>query len=132
MQFATLYVITATIFLVLDALMLRFHMAPLFQRYIGPHMLENIRVLPALGFYAAYVAGILYLVSWPALRVDGAIFVPAVVLGLLAYGTYEFTSYAIMKDWTPQMVITDLLWGGFLTGVSAWGGAVITRMILKS
>jgi len=62
MQLASLYLSTAAIFLVLDALMLRFHMAPLFQRYIGPLMLDNIRVAPAVLFYLAYVAG--SFVSW--------------------------------------------------------------------
>eukprot|EP01031_Cornospumella_fuschlensis_P013147 gene13147-16074_t len=47
MQIVTLYVSTATIFLVIDAIMLRLYMAPLFERYIGPMMLENIRLAPA-------------------------------------------------------------------------------------
>lgn len=131
MQIASLYAFTAVIFLVLDALMLRFHMAPLFQRYIGAQMLEDIRIVPALVFYAAYVAGLLYLVSVPALKTGAPVLVPAVILGLMAYGTYEFTSYAIMKDWSLRMVITDVTWGGVLTGLSAWGGLALTRMIFK-
>lgn len=131
MQIASLYAFTAVIFLVLDALMLRFHMAPLFQRYIGAQMLEDIRIVPALAFYAAYVAGLLYLVSVSALKTGAPVLVPAVVLGLMAYGTYEFTSYAIMKNWSLRMVITDVTWGGVLTGLSAWGGLALTRMIFK-
>ncbi len=131
MQIASLYAFTTVIFLVLDALMLRFHMAPLFQRYIGAQMLEDIRIVPALAFYAAYVAGLLYLVSVPALKTGAPVLVPAVILGLMAYGTYEFTSYAIMKDWSLRMVITDVTWGGVLTGLSAWGGLALTRMIFK-
>ena len=131
MQLASLYLSTAAIFLVLDALMLRFHMAPLFQRYIGPMMLENIRVAPAALFYMAYVAGLLYLVSVPALKVGAPVLIPAAVLGFMAYGTYEFTSYAIMKDWSPRMVMTDVIWGTCLTAVSAWGGVVLTKLIFK-
>ena len=131
MQLASLYLSTAAIFLVLDALMLRFHMAPLFQRYIGPMMLENIRVAPAALFYMAYVAGLLYLVSVPALKAGAPVLIPAAVLGFMAYGTYEFTSYAIMKDWSPRMVMTDVIWGTCLTAVSAWGGVVLTKLIFK-
>lgn len=131
MQLASLYLSTAAIFLVLDALMLRFHMAPLFQRYIGPMMLENIRVAPAVLFYMAYVAGLLYLVSVPALKAGAPVLIPAAVLGFMAYGTYEFTSYAIMKDWSPRMVMTDVIWGTCLTAVSAWGGVVLTKLIFK-
>lgn len=131
MQLASLYLSTAAIFLVLDALMLRFHMAPLFQRQIGPMMLENIRIAPAALFYMAYVAGLLYLVSVPAVKAGAPVLIPAAILGFMAYGTYEFTSYAIMKDWSPRMVMTDVIWGTCLTAVSAWGGVVLTKLIFK-
>jgi uncharacterized membrane protein len=57
------------------------------------------------------------------------VLVPALVLGLMAYGTYEFTSWSIMRDWHWTMVATDTLWGGALTAVSAWAGVAVTRMI---
>ena len=50
-------------------------------------------------------------------------------LSAMAYGTYEFTSYAIMKDWHWQMVATDVIWGTVLTAVSAWVGVTAARMI---
>lgn len=43
----------------------------------------------------------------------------------MAYGTYEFTSMAIMKDWSWSMVATDTIWGMVLTGFSAWAGVVL-------
>lgn len=131
MQLASLYISTAAIFLVLDALMLRFHMAPLFERFIGPMMLENIRVAPAALFYLAYVAGLLYLVSVPALKAGAPVLIPAAILGFMAYGTFEFTNYAIMKGWNLRMVITDVAWGTVLTAVSAWGGLAVTRALFK-
>ncbi|MDZ7905304.1 MAG: DUF2177 family protein [Cypionkella sp.] len=54
---------------------------------------------------------------------------PAAIIGAMAYGTYEFTSYAIMKDWHISMVMSDVAWGTVLTAVSAWGGVAITRAI---
>ena len=56
-------------------------------------------------------------------------FLPALIIGLMAYGTYEFTSWAVMKDWHWSMVVTDVTWGGFLTAFSAWAGVAITRAI---
>lgn len=131
MQIATLYALTTLIFLVLDAAMLTLHMQPLFKRHIGHLLLEDIRMGPAMAFYLAYVAGLLYLVSLPALKTGAAVLLPAAVLGALAYGTYEFTSYAIMKDWSPVMVATDVIWGTVLTAFSAWGGLFLTRLIFK-
>jgi len=131
MQIVTLYLSTAAIFLVIDAIMLRLYMAPLFERYIGPMMLENIRLAPAALFYLAYVAGLLYLVSVPALKAGAPILIPAAILGFMAYGTFEFTNYAILKGWNLRMVITDVAWGTVLTALSAWGGLAITKAIFK-
>ncbi|MDZ7906507.1 MAG: DUF2177 family protein [Cypionkella sp.] len=129
MQLATLYIATTVIFLGLDAIMLNFHMQPLFQRHIGAMLAENIRIGPAALFYLAYIAGLIYLVSWPALKTGSAVVLPAAIIGAMAYGTYEFTSYAIMKDWHISMVMSDVAWGTVLTAVSAWGGVAITRAI---
>jgi uncharacterized membrane protein len=132
MSVVVLYISTAVVFLALDALMLGFVMKPLFQRHIGHLMLENIRFGAAGAFYLAYVAGLVWLVSLPALRegAPGQALIAGAVVGAMAYGTYEFTSYAIMKDWHPSMVATDLIWGTVLTAFSAWAGVVITRALV--
>ncbi|NCO85088.1 MAG: DUF2177 family protein [Rhodobacterales bacterium] len=131
MILAILYISTAAIFLLLDAVMLSRVMKPLFDSHIGPLMLTDIRVVPAALFYLAYVAGLLWLVSLPALRAGLPLqaLIGGAVIGAMAYGTYEFTSYAIMRDWHPSMVALDLAWGTVLTGVSAWGGVMITRAL---
>ena len=125
----TLYAVTAAVFLILDAIMLTFVMKPLFTRHIGPLLAEPIRIAPAALFYLAYVAGLVYLVSFPAIKSGAPVILPALIIGLMAYGTYEFTSWAIMRDWHWQMVLTDTLWGGTLTAFSAWAGVTITRAI---
>ena len=51
------------------------------------------------------------------------------LLGLLAYGTYELTNYATLRDWSIEQVALDMIWGGLLTGVSAWAGVIVARMI---
>lgn len=127
MQPIILYAITTVIFLALDAVMLTLHMRPLFQRFLGDQLLTDIRIVPAGLFYLAYVAGLVYLVSYPALKTGSAILIPAAIIGAMAYGTYEFTSYAIMKSWSPVLVMTDVTWGTILTGFSAWAGVALTR-----
>ena len=127
MQTLILYAITAVIFLVLDAVMLTLHMRPLFQRFLGDQILTDIRIVPAALFYLAYTAGLVYLVSMPALKSGSAIIIPAAIIGAMAYGTYEFTSYAIMKTWSPILVMNDVAWGTVLTAFSAWAGVALTR-----
>ena len=129
MQTLTLYLSTAAVFLILDAIMLTLVMKPLFSRHIGPLLAEPIRFGPAAAFYLAYVAGLVYLVSLPALKTASPVVIPALIIGAMAYGTYEFTSYAIMKDWQLSMVATDTVWGTVLTAFSAWAGLAVTRAI---
>lgn len=131
MTILTLYAVTTVLFLVLDAVMLTFVMRPLFERHIGPMLLEDIRIGAAAAFYFAYLAGLTWMVSLPALREGTNLqaLVGGMVVGAMAYGTYEFTSYAIMKDWHPAMVVTDLVWGTLLTGVSAWAGVAVARAL---
>ena len=127
MQIVILYAITTVIFLALDAVMLTLHMRPLFQRFLGDQILTDIRIVPAALFYLAYTAGLVYLVSMPALKSGSAIIIPAAIIGAMAYGTYEFTSYAIMKTWSPILVMNDVAWGTVLTAFSAWAGVALTR-----
>lgn len=130
MNILILYVVTAAVFLIADAVMLRAVMKPLFESHIGPIMLESPRFGPAGVFYLFYVAGLIWLVSLPALRggVPGQALLNGAILGAVAYGTFEFTSYAILRDWNFRMVITDTVWGTVLTGVSAYAGVLAVRV----
>lgn len=132
MKIMTLYASTAVIFLLIDLIGLRFLVKPVFDRHIAHLFAAPFRIGPAAIFYLGYVAGILWFVSTPTLRSGTPIdaLIGGTLLGFLAYGTYEFTSYAILRDWSYEQVIVDTLWGGALTGMSAWLGVLITRAIL--
>ena len=131
MQPVLLYVITDVIFLGIDAVMLNKVMKPLFENHLGDWLQMPIRVAPAAVFYLFYVAGLVWLVSWPALKngTPTSALISGGIIGAMAYGTYEFTNYATLKLWAPQMVATDVIWGTVLTGFSAWIGVVIVRAI---
>ncbi|MBT8132440.1 MAG: DUF2177 family protein, partial [Gammaproteobacteria bacterium] len=113
MQIVVLYFITVTIFLALDAVMLKFVMRPVFEQQLGTWLLEDLRVTPAIAFYLFYIAGLLWLVSLPALRADTPSYalIGGAVIGAMAYGTYEFTNYATLRNWAPHMVALDIAWG---------------------
>mgnify|MGYP003867953883 CR=1 FL=1 len=129
MKIALLYLSTAVIFFIVDAIGLRLLIKPVFERHIGHLFADPFRVAPAALFYLGYVAGLLWFVSLPALRGNDplAALIGGGLLGLLAYGTYEFTNYATLRDWSVQQVALDTIWGGGLTGVSAWAGVMIAR-----
>lgn len=132
MQILILYVATATIFLVADAIALTTVMKPLFQRHLGDALRDPIALAPAGAFYLAYVAGLLWLVSLPALRAGspGQALLGGAVLGAIAYGTYEFTNMSTLRDWSWSMVATDVTWGTILTAASAAGGVWIAQRFI--
>ena len=128
-----LYAVTVVLFLLIDAVMLTLVMKPLFTRHIGDIMRDSLMYAPAGLFYLAYVAGLVFLVSAPALR-DAAperAALHGAVIGAMAYGTYEFTNYATLRDWAPKMVAIDLAWGTVLTGTAAAAGVWITGTLFR-
>lgn len=131
MQLILLYLVTATVFLALDAIMLKTVMRPLFEARLSTWLLDEIRIVPAAIFYLFYVAGVVWIASLPALRegAPGQAFITGAILGAMAYGTYEFTNYATLRLWAPQMVVVDVIWGTVLTGVSAWAGVMAVRAL---
>ena len=38
----------------------------------------------------------------------------AFLLGLVIYGVYDSTNYAMLKKWNPYLAMMDALWGGVL------------------
>ena len=132
MTAVALYLITFVIFLGLDYIGLSYIVKQVFTRNIGHLMQQDFRVLPAFAFYAFFMIVLLWFVSWPAMAEDkGLLWVAgnAALIGALGYGTYEFTNYAILKDWTWEMVWIDGLWGTALTAVSAALGVYVTRLV---
>ena len=129
MVYIALYLVTAIVFLLLDVMMLKKVLYPLFSSNIGAIMKEDPKMGPAAVFYLFYVAGIIWFASLPALASGqpSQAFVAGFILGLLAYGTYEFTNFATLRGWSAQMVAVDVTWGAVLTGTSAWAGVVAVR-----
>lgn len=129
MNMAVLYVSTLIPFLLIDMVMLRAVMLPLFERNIGTLMAEETKIGVALVFYLFYVAGIIYFAILPGVRYDqpSLVVINGAILGLLAYGTYEATNMATLKGWSWSMVATDVVWGAILTATSAYLGFLIAR-----
>lgn len=124
MQATLLYLVTAGVFLFLDIIGIRLLIRPVFERHVGHLLADPLRLGPAALFYLAYVGGLLWMVSLPALKAGepAQALIGGMVLGLLCYGTYEMTNFATLADWSWEQVIIDSLWGTFLTGFAAWAG----------
>lgn len=122
-------VVTAFVFLAADAIVIPFAMRPLFQAALGNAMLDTLRLGPAALFYAVHVGGLVWFAGLPALKAGNAklAFINGTALGLVAYSCYEMTSWTIMRDWHAGLVATDVAWGSFISGLSAFTGFIAGR-----
>ncbi len=123
------FVATLIALLAIDALWLAVLMKDTYQAYIGPLLLEQPKLVPAALFYVLYPVGLVVFAVMPAMHkhewrsaaVLGALF------GLVAYGTYNLSNLATLRDWPWQLTVIDMAWGTFLSSVAASVGYVAAK-----
>lgn len=111
----------------IDSVWLRTMYSRFYQPQIGHLLAENVKYGPAVAFYLVYLTGLLVLVVMPALKSGagwGQVFLLSAVFGVVAYGTYDLTNHATLRDWPWIVTVVDMVWGGLLTGtvgsVAVW------------
>lgn len=124
------YAGSAAVFFGLDFIWLGFLAIGFYRTEIGALLLERPNVAAAGAFYVFYVVGIVGFAVLPALNAQSwlSALVAGVALGLIAYGTYDMTNLATLKDWSWKVSIVDLAWGGFVTGSAAVAGYWAARL----
>ena len=120
------YVATLVTFLLLDGIWLGLLMAPTYRELLGSLMLEKPLLLPAAVFYCLYVIGCVVFVVLPALSWQRAAKLGA-LLGLVAYGTYDLTNWATLRDWSVQVSLMDWAWGTVATAVACTVGYLVAK-----
>lgn len=75
----------------------------------------QVNIVGTILSYVFLLLGLNYFI----LREHRSVF-DAFVLGLVIYGVYESTTYALLKNWNIRTVITDTLWGGILFGTTTY------------
>lgn len=69
----------------------------------------KINFLGAALCYVFLIIGLNYFIIKPHKSISDAF-----LLGIIIYGVYETTNYALFKNWSIITVIIDTLWGGLL------------------
>ncbi|HVZ29548.1 MAG TPA: DUF2177 family protein [Asticcacaulis sp.] len=73
---------------------------------------------PAIAFYLLYVFALVWLVlkpflsgteTWP--KAIPALTVRAALFALAAFGTYDLTGLAVIRDWPVSLSLIDMAWG---------------------
>lgn len=131
MNFIIAYFVTLVIFLLVDAIWLGIVAKNFYASQLGDMMLEKPNLGIALIFYCFYVIGITVFAVLPALSSEQWLhaLLYGGLLGFVAYGTYDITNMATLKNWPIVMSLVDIVWGTILTGTSAVMAFFAVRMI---
>jgi uncharacterized membrane protein len=118
------YAASAVVFLTADMIWLTLAGPSLYRPIIGPLLADRLNGPAAIAFYVVYVAGIVFLAVQPALKTGlwRTAAVHGLVLGLVAYATYDLTNQATLKLWATKLTLVDMAWGGGLTAIAATAG----------
>ena len=108
--------ITMIVMLAIDLPVIKYVIQPAMQRTVGGLMAKKPDALAGLVFYLGYTPIVTFLSQQGSDSLADVV-LRGLLLGLAAYGTYEFTNKAVMKGWTYRLAIADTLWGGVLTAV---------------
>jgi uncharacterized membrane protein len=80
----------------------------------------SVNFLAIILCYIFLIFGINYFIIKPKRSVQDAF-----LLGLVIYGVYETTNWALLKNWSVITVIIDTLWGGILFASTTY----LTRLL---
>jgi uncharacterized membrane protein len=75
----------------------------------------KVNILGTLLCYIFLIFGLNYFIIQPKRSVRDAF-----LMGILIYGVYETTNYALLSNWSFLTVIIDTLWGGILFALTAF------------
>ena len=125
------FLFASIIFLIVDILWLLVTVKSFYRRNLGSLLTDKPVMWASILFYLVYMIGLTILVLQPALdyRSIYKTFWLGIVFGVVAYGTYNLTNMATIKNWSVNVVVVVMIWGGILTGISSALSIYLTKQI---
>ena len=101
---------TFIVFVIIDSIYLT-SMKAFFDKQVNLIQGSNIemKLIPAVLCYISLVVGLYYFI----IKERKSLF-EAFLLGFVIYSVYEFTNWALFKNWKLTTVLMDTLWGSVL------------------
>ena len=130
MPYVIAYGASSVVFFGLDLVWLSSVARSFYARQLGDLLRDSPNLAVAGLFYALYVGGIVLFAISPALQSQSwrTALVLGLLLGLVAYGTYDMTNLATLRRWPVALALVDVTWGSLLTGLAATAGYWAARL----
>ncbi|ACI54263.1 putative membrane protein [Rhizobium leguminosarum] len=117
--------------LVCDGIWLGLVARNFYRDQLGALMLPSPNLAVAALFYLFFAAAVVVLAVLPSLSAGSiaTALIHGAILGLAAYGTYDITNLATLRNWPLTMSLIDMAWGTLLTALTAVGGYLAVRIL---
>ena len=120
MKWIVAYLAAGLSFGALDAAWLGWAGKRLYRPALGDLLAASFRPAPAIVFYLAYVAAIVWFAVRPGMdQGAGCAALNGALLGAIAYATYNLTNQATLRQWPVHVTLIDIAWGAFATAAAS-------------
>jgi uncharacterized membrane protein len=131
MRYAVLYLSIMLPFCLMDGGWLTLLGPVLYRPVLGDILLPTPKLWPAIAFYLVFPIGVLVFAALPALKAGNVTtaLIYGALFGALAYGTYDLTNFATLRNWTLQISLLDIGWGAIASATAASVGYYVTKSV---
>ncbi|KQX35564.1 hypothetical protein ASD04_12270 [Devosia sp. Root436] len=129
MPFAIAYGATAVAFFTLDFIWLSLAVSRIYKPLLGSLLRDSPNLPVAAAFYLVYVVGLVVFAVLPAASAGSWLMALGLgaLVGLVAYGTYDFTNLSTIRDWPLVVSLVDLAWGITVSAAAALVGYAVLQ-----
>jgi uncharacterized membrane protein len=130
-ELALLYAVSLGVLLLLDAMWLGWIAKEFYRNQLGSLMSASVSWFPAMLFYFLYAAGLMIFVTLPAINRDDSLLRIALLgamFGLVAYGAYDLTNLATLREFPVFLALVDMTWGAFVSSFMSTASIVAYRL----
>jgi uncharacterized membrane protein len=114
---------------ILDFLWLRVVARSLYEGGMAHVLAPQPNLGAAAAFYLLYPIGLVVFAATPAqgdvLKALGL----GALFGLFAYGTYDLTNLAVIRDWPARLTFIDMAWGAAVSAAGALAAVAAQRAL---
>ena len=133
MTYIISYIAVLLVFGAIDAAWLSIMGPVIYRPALGDILATNLRIAPAIAFYAMYPIGVVAFAVLPALRAQSPMTgaTQALLFGAIAYATYDLTNYATLRNWNLQITVLDIVYGALASSVAATAAYFAVRAVVR-
>jgi uncharacterized membrane protein len=131
--FFKLYLVAVPVFFLIDMLWLVVIAKGIYQKYMG-HLMRPMPNWPvAIIFYLLFIVGLIIFAIYPAVRNNSWTYalLYGAMFGFFTYMTFDLTNLAVLKDYSWQITIIDIIWGVVLSATVSVSAFFISKAIFN-